>query len=161
MDCIPGNEWNRALESLSNIVYREGITREVDALSSYEETANALQHEFFRAWKLFFPGKPGTDYETIEQASPEEQARIKADASRTQRRPIFGLEKEEQEVVKALAESGNRMTQTQIFAETSVSEKTIGKVLRRLHNKGLVDYPPNTRKGALITELGLEAADSL
>jgi len=35
-----------------------------------------LKKEFFRAWKLFFPGKPGEDYDTIEQAAPEEREEI-------------------------------------------------------------------------------------
>ena len=47
-----------------------------EACMDYWATEIRLTHEFFRAWKLFFPGKPGEDYDTIEQASPEERKEI-------------------------------------------------------------------------------------
>ena len=59
------------VETLRGLREDDAFFREaIDALTKYNDQS-PLEKEFFRAWKLFYPGKPGEDYECVADAPPE------------------------------------------------------------------------------------------
>ena len=65
------------------------------------------------------------------------------------------LTEDEEKVLKNLDDEYPRIrTQEQITAAVRITQKTVGRILKRLRDSGLACYPPDKKKGSVITSWG-------